>query len=105
MPLTQRGRNEIAHSAMLAQADTEAIWGWGTPAGRLRAERRARLIAEGAGLRSGVRALEIGCGTGMFTEMFVQTGAQIVGVDISEALLEKARARNLPPGAVFSQAL
>ena len=100
MALTQRAKNEIAHGAMLAQADTEAIWGWGTPAGRLRAERRAGLIAEGAGLRPGVRALEIGCGTGMFTEMFARTGAQLVGVDISEALLEKARTRNLPAAQV-----
>jgi SAM-dependent methyltransferase len=66
----------------------------------LRAERRAGLIAEGAGLRPGVRALEIGCGTGMFTEMFARTGAQIVGVEISEALLEKARTRNLPTAQV-----
>jgi 2-polyprenyl-3-methyl-5-hydroxy-6-metoxy-1,4-benzoquinol methylase len=100
MALTQRAKNEIAHGKVLAQGDTEAIWGWGTPAGRLRAERRARLIAEGAGLRPGVRALEIGCGTGMFTEMFARTGAQIVGVDISEALLEKARTRNLPTAQV-----
>ena len=53
MALTQRAQNEITHDAMLAQADAEAIWGWGTPAGRLRAERRARLITEGAGLRPG----------------------------------------------------
>jgi SAM-dependent methyltransferase len=70
--------------------------GVGYPAGRVRAERRAKLIAECAGLGPGVRVLEIGCGTGMFTEMWARTGAQIVGVDISEALLEKARSRNLP---------
>ena len=79
MALTQRAKNEIIHGEMLAQGDTEAIWGWETPAGRLRAERRAGLIAAGAGLRPGVRALEIGCGTGMFTAMFAQTGAQIIG--------------------------
>ena len=100
MALTQRAQNEIAHDAMLALADAEVIWGWGTPAGRLRAERRARLIAEGVGLRPGLRTLEIGCGTGLFTALFAQTGAQIVGVDISDALLEKARARNLPVAQV-----
>jgi SAM-dependent methyltransferase len=51
-------------------------------------------------LRPGLRALEIGCGTGLFTAMFAQTGAQIVGVDISDALLQKARARNLPAAQV-----
>jgi SAM-dependent methyltransferase len=100
MTFPQRAKNEIAHGEMLAQADTEAIWGWGTPAGRLRAERRAGLIAEGAGLQPGVRALEIGCGTGMFTEMFAQSGAHIIAVDISEALLQKARMRNLPAAQV-----
>jgi len=96
MALIRRANNEIAHGEMLAMYETEVIWGWATPAGLLRAERRARLVAEGAGLQPRVRALEIGCGTGMFTEMWARTGAQIVGVDISEALLEKARSRNLP---------
>ena len=29
-------RYEIEHEKMLAQNDTELLWGWGTPAGRLR---------------------------------------------------------------------
>lgn len=62
MALIRRANNEIAHGEMLAMYETEVIWGWATPAGLLRAERRARLVAEGAGLQPGVRALEIGCG-------------------------------------------
>lgn len=85
---------------MLAGMDTERIWGWDTPAGRLRAKRRAGLIVEGAHLTAGMRALEIGCGTGMFTELFAQTGAQLIAVDISGDLLQKAIARNLPPDRV-----
>jgi hypothetical protein len=50
MASMQRAKHEIAHGKLLAQKDTEAIWGSATPAGRLRAERRAMLIAEGAGL-------------------------------------------------------
>ena len=42
-----------------------------------------------------MRVLEVGCGTGMFTEMFANRGAEIVAVDISPDLLKKARARGL----------
>lgn len=96
MTLPQRAQHEITHGKMLADLDTEAVWGWRTPAGRLRAERRAALVAGGARLRPGVRAIEIGCGTGVFTEIFARSGAQLVAVDISPELLIKARARGLP---------
>jgi 2-polyprenyl-3-methyl-5-hydroxy-6-metoxy-1,4-benzoquinol methylase len=96
-----RKEREIAHSRMLARGDTEHLWGWDSPAGAKRAERRGELIANGAGLRPGTRTLEIGCGTGMFTEMFVRTGTQIVAVDISGELLAKARERDLPANQVL----
>ena len=95
-----KAAREIAHGRMLLRDEPEHIWGWGTVAGRLRAARRAALISSGAGLRVGMRALEIGCGTGMFTEVFASTGATITGVDISEDLLERARRRNLPSNHV-----
>lgn len=95
-----RKDREIAHSRMLARRDTEQLWGWDSPAGRKRAERRGELIALGAGLGPGTRTLEIGCGTGMFTGMFARTGANIVAVDISGDLLAKARERNLPSDRV-----
>jgi 2-polyprenyl-3-methyl-5-hydroxy-6-metoxy-1,4-benzoquinol methylase len=95
-----RADREIKHGEWLAVHDTEVVWGWGTPAGRIRARRRADLIISGAALSPGKRVLEIGCGTGMFTEMFAATGATIVAVDISPELLQKARARHLPPGQV-----
>ncbi len=98
--IKQRADHEISHGEFLASGDTETLWGWGTPAGRMRAQRRARLIADTARLRPSMRVLEIGCGTGMFTEMFAQTGCSLVAVDISENLLEKARLRNLPENQV-----
>jgi SAM-dependent methyltransferase len=81
---------------MLTGGDPVLTWGWGTPAGRLRAARRAELIIAGARLGPGTRALEIGCGTGMFTEMFARAGGTILAVDISPDLLERARGRGLP---------
>jgi 2-polyprenyl-3-methyl-5-hydroxy-6-metoxy-1,4-benzoquinol methylase len=97
---TTRAAHEIEHGKKLAAGDPDLIWGWGTPAGKLRAARRGELIAKGARLGPGVRALEVGCGSGLFTEMFAKTGATIVAVDISPELLERARARNVPPNRV-----
>ena len=100
MPNTDRVANEIAHGRMLAAAESEEMWGWSTPAGQLRARRRADLIIAAAGLRPGRTALEIGCGTGMFTERFAAAGARIMAVDISPDLLAKAADRRLPPDRV-----
>ena len=98
---TTRAAHEIAHGEKLAESDPELVWGWGTPAGRVRAARRAALIAQGAGLGPGRRALEVGCGTGLFTEHFAATGAEIVAVDISEPLIRLARERGLPAAVRF----
>lgn len=92
--------HEIEHGKALATGETERIWGWGTPAGLVRAKRRASLIAAGAGLGPGVHALEIGCGTGVFTEMLAQTGARLTAIDVSAELLAKARARLGPKAKV-----
>lgn len=91
-----RAVREIGHGRKLAEGDTETIWGWGTPAGRCRAARRGRRIAEAAQLKPGMRVLEIGCGTNLFTDMFAQSGARLVAVDISSDLLEKAHLQDLP---------
>jgi 2-polyprenyl-3-methyl-5-hydroxy-6-metoxy-1,4-benzoquinol methylase len=96
-----RAKQEIKHSKILSQSDPELIWNWNSPAGRLRAKRRAEIIIKGSRLGSGMRALEVGCGTGMFTEMFAKSGAKIIAVDISSDLLKKAQARNLPSDRVL----
>ena len=95
-----RAMHEIKHGEYLADGYAEEIWGWGTPAGKLRAERRAELIAQGAGLAPGLKVLEVGCGTGNFTEKFARFGAQLLACDISRDLLDKAMKRNLPESQV-----
>ena len=95
-----RAEHEIEHGRWLSERDAESVWGWGSPAGRLRASHRATLIAEGASLGPGLSAVEIGCGTGLFTELLAATGVSIVAVDISEELLARARQRQLPPDRV-----
>jgi trans-aconitate methyltransferase len=52
--------------------------------------------------RPGERILDLGCGTGQLTAQIVQAGAQVVGLDHSKEMLE--RARENCPGAVFIQA-
>jgi 2-polyprenyl-3-methyl-5-hydroxy-6-metoxy-1,4-benzoquinol methylase len=90
-----RSYRERQHGRMLSLGHPESIWGWGTPAGELRARRRGKLIATSAELGPGKHALEVGCGTGMFTEMFANSGAEIIAVDISRDLLRRARGRGL----------
>ena len=95
-PLSERGLSEVAHGRFLAAGGAEDLWGWGSPAGKIRAKRRADLIATGAQLAPGMKALEIGCSTGVFTQRFSASGAKIVAVDLSPDLLEIARQRQLP---------
>ncbi|CAN5574325.1 hypothetical protein BH10PLA1_BH10PLA1_11940 [soil metagenome] len=96
MQPTTRADNEIEHGRFLAEAGAEDVWGWGTPAGKIRARRRAEFIARGANLSAGMNVLEVGCGTGNFTELMASSGASIIGVDISPELLVLAEKRNLP---------
>jgi ubiquinone/menaquinone biosynthesis C-methylase UbiE len=98
----QPGPVDTAASARLAReiefhrsiADhAELVWNWDSPAGRSRAERRAALYIEHAGLAPGRLALEVGCGTGLFLEQVARSGATVRALDLSTHLLARARAR------------
>jgi 2-polyprenyl-3-methyl-5-hydroxy-6-metoxy-1,4-benzoquinol methylase len=95
-----RELHEIEHGRRLARLETERVWGWDTPAGQVRARRRGELIARSARLSPGTSALEVGCGTGLFTEMFAKSGARLVAIDVSNDLLGKASERHVPPDQV-----
>lgn len=73
--------------------DLEHVWGWSGPAGRIRAERRARFLIEAAGLGPGVRTLELGAGTGEFTERLAASGCELVAVELSEATAKRCQER------------
>ncbi len=90
-----KAEHEIVHGKKLSSADPEEIWGWKTPAGMRRAQRRAKIIATAASLQGGKYVLEIGCGTGFFTEIFAQAGARIIAVDISGDLLALAKMKKI----------
>lgn len=80
---------EIEHGALIADR-AEAVWNWTSPAGRQRAERRARLIIREAGLQPGMHVLELGCGTGVFSRYFASTGCRLTAIDVSPELLHQA---------------
>ncbi len=88
----ERLAREVEHGRKIA-ANAESVWFWESPAGRRRADRRAELFVEHGGLGPGKRALELGCGTGVFLERVARCGASLHGLDLSEDLLDKARAR------------
>ena len=83
---------EIEHHREIAD-QAEIIWNWHSPSGRRRADRRASIFVERGGLAPGRRALELGCGTGIFLEKVAPSGARLVGLDLSEDLLARARGR------------
>ncbi|TSC67927.1 MAG: putative methyltransferase [Parcubacteria group bacterium Gr01-1014_72] len=55
-----------------------------------------RLVAP----RGGLRVLDVACGQGFFSRAFAEAGAEVVGVDISEELVRRARER-APAGVKF----
>lgn len=85
---------EIAHGKKIVN-NAECLWGWKTEAGMIRAERRAQFLIRASEITEQKRCLEIGCGTGIFTEKIAKTGAKIVAIDISPELLEKAKEKNI----------
>ena len=86
--LDQRILNEIEHGRKIVGQAGE-IWGWETPAGKVRWMRRVKLLTSHITPYS--KVLEIGCGTGYFTRELLKTGADILAIDISPDLLSKAR--------------
>jgi 2-polyprenyl-3-methyl-5-hydroxy-6-metoxy-1,4-benzoquinol methylase len=98
--VSHRVEHELDHGRFLAREGAEKVWGWGTPAGRLRADRRTDMIARGARLKPGMRVVEVGCGTGLFTELLARLGVHVTAVELSPELLELARGRGIDPSLV-----
>lgn len=83
--------NEREHGKKISE-NAEEVWGWASPAGQIRANRRAEYLYKTGNFKRGDKLLEIGCGTGLFTQkVYEATHADIIATDISEDLLEVAR--------------
>ncbi|WP_435182969.1 class I SAM-dependent methyltransferase [Halobellus sp. EA9] len=59
--------------------------------GRLIDDREKKAVLDALAPVEGEDVLEIACGTGRFTAMLAERGADIVGLDISEAMLAQGR--------------
>jgi SAM-dependent methyltransferase len=97
--MEERIVNEVEHGRFLAQHGAGEIWNWEGQAGRLRWERRVKMLS--SHLCVGMNVLELGCGTGYFTRELAHSGAHIVAVDVSPELLEVARAACSPPNVSY----
>jgi SAM-dependent methyltransferase len=96
----RRRAAELAHGRAIVGRAAQ-VWGQHSAAGQLRVRRRSGLIADSAGLHSGVPALELGCGTGEYTALLAGSGATIAALDLSADLLAVARERRLPATVRF----
>jgi ubiquinone/menaquinone biosynthesis C-methylase UbiE len=61
--------------------------------GRLIDDREKRAVLDAIGPVNRKRVLEIACGTGRFTALLAERGADIVGLDISTPMLREGRAK------------
>jgi ubiquinone/menaquinone biosynthesis C-methylase UbiE len=78
-------------------ADRYDAW-FHTPVGRLIKEYETELLLGQLTPRSDETILDVGCGTGIFTQAVMASGARITGVDLSTAMLRVA-VDNLGGGA------
>ncbi|MHB9139441.1 MAG: class I SAM-dependent methyltransferase [Victivallaceae bacterium] len=86
--MDQRLEHEIEHGRFLRAGGAGEIWNWTSPAGRIRWQRRVKMLA--GHLRPEMKVLELGCGTGFFTVEIANTGAAVTAIDISPDLLQEA---------------
>jgi ubiquinone/menaquinone biosynthesis C-methylase UbiE len=61
-----------------------------TPIGKLVKESELKLILKMLKPRSGELILDAGCGTGVFTSGIIESGASVIGLDVSRPMLKKA---------------
>jgi SAM-dependent methyltransferase len=87
-----RYAEERRQGELIATTD-ESAWGWNGPAGTLRADRRGDFMIRQARLAPGVSCLELGCGTGEFTQRLVKSNCDLTAVEISEATAQRCRER------------
>jgi SAM-dependent methyltransferase len=64
-------------------------------------QRLAGPFLDFAGVQSGDRVLDVGCGTGVITAALAERGCTVVGVDASEPYLDGARRNRPHPNIVY----
>ncbi len=64
-----------------------------TPTGQLVKKYEARLLLELLAPLPGMKILDVGCGTGIFTQDVLDCGAEIIGIDLSVPMLKNGLVR------------
>jgi 2-polyprenyl-3-methyl-5-hydroxy-6-metoxy-1,4-benzoquinol methylase len=92
-------RDAIAHAMRLHY---ESVWqagdAWSFETSeyeRLRYEHQLRVL----GTQPIAEALEIGCGSGVFTQLLARVANRVTAIDIAEAAIERAKTRVVSPGS------
>ncbi len=89
--LSKKIENERLHANVIIETN-ESSWGWSTFAGQIRKQRRLDFLSLiDSDLQNELKVLEVGCGTGTFSKGLSQKFKNLICIDISEILLEKAR--------------
>jgi 2-polyprenyl-3-methyl-5-hydroxy-6-metoxy-1,4-benzoquinol methylase len=91
--------NEVAHGRLIIRSGEE-VWNWSSPAGKIRRQRRVDMFHGFLGNHNR-DVLEVGCGTGLFTQEFAKTTNRITAIDISRELVEIARDRVTSQSVTF----
>src|ERR1700693_2427669 len=79
--------NEVVRESFTTQATAFAANPWGAD------EQRVARLVSAAALREAERVLDIATGPGYIAEAFAKNSREVVGMDLTEAMLAIARAR------------
>jgi len=93
-PRTVKGR-EWYQAETVAESYDETRFSGG---GRIIDRREKQAVLDALAPVEQREVLEIACGTGRFTVMLAERGADVTGIDISEAMLSRGRERARPAG-------
>jgi ubiquinone/menaquinone biosynthesis C-methylase UbiE len=87
--MDKRLAREIEHGKYLISTGAGEVWNWESPAGKLRWQRRVKMLS--SVLQENNKVLELGCGTGYFTRELVKLKVHVTAIDISPELIEVAK--------------
>jgi ubiquinone/menaquinone biosynthesis C-methylase UbiE len=89
MVMDKRLDREIEHGKYLISSGAGEVWNWESPAGKLRWQRRVKMLS--SILHENDHVLELGCGTGYFTRELAKLRIHVTAIDISPELIEVAK--------------
>jgi ubiquinone/menaquinone biosynthesis C-methylase UbiE len=89
METDKRLAREIEHGKYLISTGAGEVWNWESPAGKLRWQRRVKMLS--SVLNDNFKVLELGCGTGYFTRELVKLKVHVTAIDISPELIDVAK--------------